>query len=122
MYIPAFSTKLWFSRIYLFAVFTYKVRHRSGSRAHQKKILNFVQNQIDIVSIIINVEHNRMKCFPENCNHIYQVLDRYNICKNENKKYMQGSLQDHLLVDRAAVLPPLSLTWCRGLMRGRKTE
>ena len=74
--------ELWFSRIYLFAVFTYKVRHRSGSRAHWKKILNFVQFSFRFSPFKIKLtlpasaslsKHKRIKCYPKNCKHVYKI-------------------------------------------------
>ena len=77
MYIPAFSTKLWFSRIYLFAVFTYKVRHRSGSRAHWKKHWTlFKKNRFSPFKIKLSLsasssmsKHNIIKRYPKKCKH-----------------------------------------------------
>ena len=99
MYIPAFSTKLWFSRIYLFAVFTYKVRHRSGSRAHWKKYWILFKNKFRFSPFKIKLtfsasalmsKHNGIKCYPKNCKRA-RLPDRYNSCKKrkEPQKVMQ---------------------------------
>ena len=109
MYIPAVSTNCGFHESIYLLFFTYKVRHRSGSRAHWKKILNFVQFSFRFSPFKIKLtlpasaslsKHKRIKCYPKNCKHVYKIGTI--VVKKEKNHKKLCKIFDRSVLDRAS--------------------